>query len=250
MAPLLGLLLFLQVSCGSAGWSEGKGSSWHRNSSWYGHSSHRHGKGSSKGGFSPGNAHMSDALSMLVDVLQDRSNRKSKRGRSASMSSGSSRDSRRRSRHHVSKELRELRKFREDAQAAAEAKKQAEKEKLEKEEREAQFKALEEKVLNSLPKAFAEQKSAPARALAEKAAGRPCSDISPLAGRLIEVLFDKQVNCQGVTSWEDVEQRLTSLDAKVLREILESKFPDDSVPRIKAQRVAKLMELAMSECSV
>eukprot|EP00438_Fugacium_kawagutii_P011115 Skav203186 [mRNA] locus=scaffold39:335331:336083:+ [translate_table: standard] len=250
MVPLLGVLLFLQVSCGSAGWGEGKGSSWHRNNFWYGHSSYRRGKGSSKGGFSPGNAHMSDTLSMLVDVLQDRSSKKSKRGRSASVSSGSSRDSRRRSRRHVSKELRELRKFREDVQAAEEAKKRAEKEKLEKEEREAQFKALEEKVLSSLPQTFKEQKSAPARALGEKTAGRPCADISPLAGKLIEVLFDKQVNCQGVSSWEDVEQRLLSLDAKVLREILESKFPDDPVPRVKAQRVAKLLELAMSECRV
>ena len=75
-----------------------------------------------------------------------------------------------------------------------------------------------------------------------------------MAARLIEVLFEKQVNCQGVsqgvTSWEDVEQRLTSLDAKALREIVESKFTDDAVPRVKAQRVAKLMELAMAECSV
>ena len=194
---------------------------------------------------------MSDALSLFVDVMQDRSNRKrSKRARSASVPSDSSRASRRRSRHDVSKELKELRKFREDAQAAAEAKKQAEKEQIEKEETEARFKALEEKVLSSLPQALKDRKTTSVRAHGEKAASLPRADISPLAAKLIEVLFDKQVNCQGVTSWEDVEQRLTSLDAKVLREMVESKFPDDAVPRIKVQRVAKLMELAMSECSV
>ena len=144
----------------------------------------------------------------------------------------------------------ELRKFRDDAQAAAEARKQAEKEKREKEEREAQFKALEEKVMSSLPQGLKDKKTPLARAHGEKAAPNPRADISPLAARLIEVLFDKQVNCQGVTSWEDVEQRLTSLDAKVLREIVENKFPDDAVPRVKAQRVAKLMELAMAECNV
>ena len=253
MFPLLSLLLVLQSSCAFAGWSDGKGSSWHRNSSWngFGQSWHRHGKGGSKGGFTPGNVPMYDALSLIVDVIQDRSNRKrSKRARSASMSSDSSRDSRRRSRHGMSKELKELRKFREDAQAAAEARKQANKEKREKEEREAQFKALEEKVLSSLPQGLKDKRTPPARAHGEKAAPNPRADISALAARLIEALFDKQVNCQGVTSSEDVEQRLTSLDAKVLREIVESKFPDDAVPRIKAQRVAKLMELAMSECSV
>ena len=253
MFPLLSLSLVLQSSCAFAGWSDGKGSSWHRNSSWngFGQSWHRHGKGGSKGGFTPGNVPMYDALSLIVDVIQDRSNRKrSKRARSASMSSDSSRDSRRRSRHGMSKELKELRKFREDAQAAAEARKQANKEKREKEEREAQFKALEEKVLSSLPQGLKDKRTPPARAHGEKAAPNPRADISALAARLIEALFDKQVNCQGVTSWEDVEQRLTSLDAKVLREIVESKFPDDAVPRIKAQRVAKLMELAMSECSV
>ena len=101
------------------------------------------------------------------------------------------------------------------AQAAAEARKQAEKEKREKEEREAQFKALEEKVLSSLPQGLKDKRTPPARAHGEKAAPNPRADISALAARLIEVLFDKQVNCQGVTSWEDVEQRLTSLDAKV-----------------------------------
>ena len=35
-----------------------------------------------------------------------------------------------------------------------------------------------------------------------------------------------------------MEQRLTSLDAKFLREIVERKCPDDAVPRVKAQRVA------------
>ena len=101
------------------------------------------------------------------------------------------------------------------AQAAAEARKQAEKEKREKEEREAQFKALEEKVLSSLPQGLKDKRTPPARAHGEKAAPNPRADISALAARLIEALFDKQVNCQGVTSWEDVEQRLTSLDAKV-----------------------------------
>lgn len=253
MFPLLSLLLVLQSSCAFAGWGDGKGSSWNRNSSWtgFGQSWHRHGKGSSKGSFTPGNVPMSDALSLIVDVIQDRSNKKrSKRARSASASSDSSRGSRRRSRHDVSKELRELRKFRDDAQAAAEARKQAEKEKREKEEREAQFKALEEKVMSSLPQGLKDKKTPLARAHGEKAAPNPRADISPLAARLIEVLFDKQVNCQGVTSWEDVEQRLTSLDAKVLREIVENKFPDDAVPRVKAQRVAKLMELAMAECNV
>ena len=153
------------------------------------------------------------------------------------MSSDSSRDSRRR--------LKELRKFCEDAQAAAEARKQAEKEKREKEEREAKFKALEEKVLNSLPQDLKDKRAPPARAYGEKVAPDPHSDISALAARLLEVLFGKQVSCQGVTSWKDVKQRLTSLDAKVLRG-----FPDDAVPRVKAQRVAKPMELAMSACSV
>ena len=140
---------------------------------------------------------------------------------------------------------KELRKFREDAQAAAEARKQAEKEKREKEEREAKFKALEEKVLNSLPQGLKDKRAPPARAYGEKAAPDPHADISALAARLLEVLFGKQVIFQGITSWKDVKQRLTSLDAKVLRG-----FPDDAVPRVKAQRVAKPMELAMSECSV
>ena len=49
-----------------------KGSSWHRNRSWngFGQSWHRHGKGGSKGGFTPGNVPMSDALSLIVDVIR------------------------------------------------------------------------------------------------------------------------------------------------------------------------------------
>ena len=94
---------------------------------------------------------MSDALSLTVDVIQDHSNKKrSKCAWYASVPSDSSRDSRRRSRHDVPKELRELRKFRDDAQAAAKARNK-QMEKSVKEERKAQLKALEEKVMSSLP---------------------------------------------------------------------------------------------------
>ena len=133
-----------------AGWSHGKGSSWHRQGQWSQGRSHgfyqSEGKGSS----------LSDAATLLASVLEKTAGRRqSRRDRSSSRSRSPSHHRRRSSRRSHSpsekKELQELRLYKEQAEASKKAAQEAERQLQEKARREQELKDLEERMMKALP---------------------------------------------------------------------------------------------------
>eukprot|EP00434_Breviolum_minutum_P033455 symbB.v1.2.029601.t1/scaffold3262.1/size60070/5 len=140
------------------------------------------------------------------------------------------------------KELEELRRYKEETEAAAAATREAEKKKTELEAREAEFKRMEQRILQALP---SPAKKTVQRGVTEEA-GRESLQ-STLAARFIESLTDQHVSSEGLCSWEAVEQRLFALDSSVLKEIVTSH--SEIVPRSKSQRVSKLVEFLSKKCA-
>ena len=71
--------------------------------------------------------------------------------------------------------------------------------------------------------------------------------MSGLVAKLIEALTDKRVCCKDFSSWDELEQLLAALDTQALKDILVSH--SEPVPRGKPQRVSKVMEFLVRECS-
>ena len=233
------LLLSLWPQLSHAGWGNSKGNGW--NQSWQGRGYHH---SSGRFGAQGGKGSLAD-VAFVLDALQQTSSRR-RRTRSRSSSRPRSPSPHRRSRGSSSsslhKELEELRRYKEETEAAAAATREAEKKKTEFEAREAEFKRMEQRILQALPSPA--KKSVPREATEE--AGRE-PPLSTLAARFIESLTDQHVSSEGLSSWETVEQRLFALDSSVLREILTSH--SEIVPRSKPQRVSKLVEFLSKKCA-
>lgn len=232
------LLLFLWPQLSHAGWGNSKGSGW--NQSWQGRGYHHN---SGRFGSQGGKGSLADVAFVLDALHQTSSRRKRTRSRSSSRSPSPRRRSRgSSSSSSLHKELEELRRYKEETEAAAAATREAEKKKTELEAREAEFKRMEQRILQALP---SPAKKTVQRGATEEA-GRE-SPLSTLAARFIESLTDQHVSSEGLCSWEAVEQRLFALDSSVLREILTSH--SEIVPRSKSQRVSKLVEFLSKKCA-
>ena len=232
------LLLFLWPQLSHAGWGNSKGSGW--NQSWQGRGYHHN---SGRFGSQGGKGSLADVAFVLDALHQTSSRRKRTRSRSSSRSPSPRRRSRgSSSSSSLHKELEELRRYKEESEAAAAATREAEKKKTELEAREAEFKRMEQRILQALP---SPAKKTVQRGATEEA-GRE-SPLSTLAARFIESLTDQHVSSEGLCSWEAVEQRLFALDSSVLREILTSH--SEIVPRSKSQRVSKLVEFLSKKCA-
>ena len=184
-------------------------------------------------------------MSCIVEALA-RNTRNRRRRRSRSSSWGRSHSSSQRGRRSSSsssalrQELHELRKFLEERKASAAAAREAEKKRAEHEQRDAKLKKLEERILRTLP---TPAKSAPPQVQ------RGASPFPPVADRFIETLTDGHVSSDEVHSWgETVGQRLTTLDAQVLRQLLQNHGL--VIPRKKPEKVAKLLEFLVGKCSL
>lgn len=251
-------LFWILVSIGlqpvAAGWNQGKGD-YAKDNDWrgYGNSS-SYGRYGGKGGGMNG-----QLLNAMADMLGGRrsSSRhertRSRRSPSRSRSPSSGRERARSSRSRgQQQELEELRKYRAEQEAAKAAEQEAARRKEEKESRDRELREMEERILKALPtpQSAAAPRPGATRSAASGEGDASMPEISPLAARLIEVLFDKTISGQGLTEWAEVEQRLSALEASAIRDLFAAKFPDSSMPRLKAQRISKLMELAMEECKV
>lgn len=143
-------------------------------------------------------------------------------------------------------ELWELRKYRQEAEAAAAAAREEAKKQEEREAREAEFKKLEERLLKAIPTPVKSGQPSQRPSLGGQAAkGDP--PITPVVARFIETLTEQNVSSEGLGSWELVEQRLQSLEANVLRQLLANHSLD--IPRSKGKRVEKIVEFLAQQCS-
>ena len=256
MVPsMLRVLVGLAPCLCSAGWGDGRSTYWSR--SYPKHEQSNYGKGyrqysysgSGKGGYggySNGNS-MAEAVSFLADALGKSTSRRSHRGRSSSgsRSRSSSRKCRRASSSATRKELEELKRYREEEAA----RKAAEQKKAEKEANKSRFKELEERLLSALPgpPSAKTQTSAPKSCSGAAGHSGPQVSMSGLVAKLIEALTDKRVCCKDFSSWDELEQLLAALDTQALKDILVSH--SEPVPRDKPQRVSKVMEFLVRECS-
>eukprot|EP00438_Fugacium_kawagutii_P019236 Skav234684 [mRNA] locus=scaffold3643:46047:46778:+ [translate_table: standard] len=236
------VLLGLWPLQASAGWSNGKGSSWHRHGQWYQGRSHGSYQSEGIGGT------FNDAAALLASVLEKTAGRRqSRRDRSSSRSRSPSHHRKRSSRRSHSpsdkKELQELRLYKEQAEASKKAAQEEERRLQEKMRRDQELKDLEEKMMKFMPVHFRN----PREGKRETREAGDNSEISRVGMKAIEWMLDKQVDMTDVSTWQGVEDKIAHLETQSLRDLYASKVSETNIPRSKAQRVNAIMDFLARE---
>ena len=230
------------------GWGTSKGQGGRCRHQWHSHGNGYGSRYGGKGSFASPHTHRADAMAFVVEALQQSSRgRRRSRSTSRTRSRSSSKRGRRSSSSSTAmqQELLELRKYRQEAEAAAAAAREEAKKQEEREAREAEFKKLEERLLKAIPTPVKSGQPSQRPLAGQAAKGDP--PITPVVARFIETLADQNVSSEGLCSWELVEQRLLSLEANVLRQLLANHSLD--IPRQKGKRVEKIVEFLVQQCS-